>query len=174
MKTFILANLQMVFENHLELSQSYNIEQAARVTRHADGSARKQTAWGGKLKTTLSGSGWIPPGLSMLDYSASMEMSCIAPRGVTGTSNAITIPAARRADAGFEPWAIAHVDGARVDTVIESIDGSDLATLTAVSGASHYTVFYYPKITVFADPPTQQEHDVMADNFRWQLEAREV
>lgn len=172
MKTFILAGLKLVFENHLELSQDYDEEQASRITRHADGSARKQVAWSGKIKTVLTGSGWIPPGFELLDYDSSMEMSCIAVKGVTSASNIITIPAARRADAGFEPYAIAHVDGARVDTDINSLV-ANVATVEDVNGATHYTVFYYPKITVFASLP-QQRHDVINDRYTWTLEAREA
>jgi hypothetical protein len=172
MKTFILDSLQLVFENHLELSQDYDEEQASRITRHSDGSARKQTAWRGKIKTTLNGSGWIPPGLEALNYSASMEMSCIALKSVTSASNVITLPAARRADAGYEPFAIAHVNGGRVDTVINSLV-ANVATVEDVNAATHYTVFYYPKITVFASVP-QQRHDVMTDTYTWSLEAREA
>lgn len=172
MKTFILAGLKLVFENHLELSQDYDEEQASRITRHADGSARKQVAWSDKIKTVLTGSGWIPPGLEMLDYGSTMEMACISAKGVTSASNIITIPAARRADTGFEPYAIAHVDGARIDTDINSLV-ANVATVEDVNGASHYTVFYYPKITVFASLP-KQRHDVIADRYTWTLEAREA
>lgn len=172
MKTFILATLSLTFESHLDLSQSYDEEQASRITRHSDGSARKQTAWRGKIKTTLNGSGWIPPGFELLDYESSMEMSCIALKSVTSASNIITLPAARRADTGYTPYGMAHVDGARIDTPVLSIV-SNVVTLDDVNLASHYTVFYYPKITVFASLP-QQQCDVINQKYSWTLEAREA
>ena len=39
---------------------------------------------------------WVPPGFAGLDYSAALELSCIAPKAITSTSHIITLPAARR------------------------------------------------------------------------------
>jgi hypothetical protein len=170
-RTFILGGLSLTFESHLDLNQDYDEEHASRITRHCDGSARKQTCWRGKLKTRISGHGWIPPGFELLDFELSMEMSCIALRAITSASNVITIPAARRADRGFEPFAYATVNGGKRDTTMTL--AGNVATVAAVSGAAFYTVCYYPKITVFADPPIQR-HDAIADKYSWDFEAREV
>lgn len=171
-KTFILGGLSLPFESHLDLNQDFEEEQSSRITRHADGSARKQTAWRGKLRTTITGQGWIPPGLDMLDYESSMEMSCIALRAVTSLDRVITIPAARRVDRGFEPFAAATLDGGKVDATITGIVGN-VVTIAAVPNAQFYTVFYYPKIQVFASLPTQR-HDAINDKYSWDMEAREV
>jgi hypothetical protein len=170
-RTFILGGLSLTFESHLDLSQDFEEEQASRITRHCDGSARKQTAWRGKVKTKITGRGWIPPGFGMLDFSAPLEMSCIALRAVTSSGNVITIPAARRNDQGFEPFAYATVDGGKVDASL-SLTGN-VATVGAVSGAAFYTVCYYPKIQVYAGEPTQR-HDAIGDLYFWEFEAREV
>lgn len=172
MKTFILGTLSLPFEAHLELSQDYEEERSERLTAHADGSARKIVNWSGKTRTRLSGSGWIPPGFDALDYETSMEMSCIGARCVTRADRVITIPSARRADAGFEHYAAVTVNGGRQDATIASTVG-DIVTVTAVSGAQFYHVYYYPKLTVFASLPTQR-HDVINDRYSWELEAREV
>jgi len=173
MKTLILGTFSLPFESHLQLSQNYEEEQASRLTRHSDGSARKQTAWNGKIKTTITGSGWVPPCFEMLDYESTMELSCIAAKAVAGATNTITIPSARRADAGFEPFGVAVIDGESIETPIVSIDGSHLATLTAVTGADYYIVYYYPKITVFADR-LQQQSDIINQTTTWTLNAREA
>jgi Arc/MetJ family transcription regulator len=170
-RTFILGGLSLPFESHLDLNQDYDEERASTITRHCDGSARKQTAWRGKVKTKITGRGWIPPGFGMLDFSAPLEMSCIALRAVTSSGNAITIPAARRNDQGFEPFAYATVNGGKVDAAL-SLAG-DVATVGAVSGAAFYTVCYYPKIQVYASEPTQR-HDAIGDIYFWDFEAREV
>jgi hypothetical protein len=172
MKTFILGGLSLPFEAHLELSQDYEEEIDKRLIRHADGVARQQINWRGKIKTRLTGGGWVPPGFDALDYDAPLEMSCIAAKMVVSQDRVIEIPEARRADAGFEPFAIANVDGGRVDAAIASTAG-DVITIAPVASAQFYAVFYYPKINVFASLPTQR-HDAINDKYSWELEAREV
>jgi hypothetical protein len=170
-RTFILGGLSLPFESHLDLNQDYDEERASTITRHCDGSARKQTAWRGKIKTKISGRGWIPPGFGLLDFSAPLEMACIALRAVTAAGNVITIPAARRNDQGFEPFAYATVNGGKVDAALSLV--GNVATVGAVSGAAFYTVCYYPKIQVYASDPTQR-HDAIGDLYYWDFEAREV
>jgi hypothetical protein len=170
-RTFILGGLSLTFESHLDLDQDYIEEQASRITRHCDGSARKQTCWRGKLRTRISGQGWIPSGFDLLDYAEPLEMSCIALRAISSASNVIDLPADRRADRGFQPFAYATVGGGKRDTTL-TLSG-DTATVATVDGAALYTVCYYPKLTVFADPPRQQ-HDAINDKYSWSFEAREV
>jgi hypothetical protein len=172
LKTFILGGLSLPFEAHLELGQTYEIEEQSAIIRRADGSAGKQTAWSGKLKTRLTGSGWVPPGFDLLDYDNALEMSCIAARSVVSQDRVITIPAARRSDSGFEPYAQANVAGGLVDATIAGTAG-DVITIAPVADAQFYAVFYYPKIQVFASLPTQR-HDAISDTYRWELEAREI
>ena len=47
--------------------------------RTIGGSAIKQITWQ-KWRTTITGGGWLPFGLSSLDYSAQMAVACIAAR----------------------------------------------------------------------------------------------
>jgi hypothetical protein len=98
-------------------------------------------------------------------------MSCIALRAISSASNVIDLPADRRADRGFQPFAYATVGGGKRDTTL-TLSG-DTATVATVDGAAFYTVCYYPKLTVFADPPRQQ-HDAINDKYSWSFEAREV
>jgi hypothetical protein len=171
-KTFILGGVSVPFESHLDLNQDYQEQKASRITRHCDGSARKQTAWSGKTVIRTTGSGWYPPGFDLLDYDASMEMSCISLKAVTSASNTITIPAARRIDQGFEPFASATVSGGKRDATITGIVGN-VVTVATVTGAAFYTVYYYPKLTVFASPPVIQ-HDAINDRYSWQMDAQEA
>lgn len=139
--------------------------------RTGDGTGIKQTSWSGKLRTVLSGEGWVPAGLSNLDYTGSMTLKCGAPRALTSASNVITLPTSRRSDTGFAPYGAAIVAGAEV--VSSASLASDDLTITTVSGASAYIAYYFPQITVLAKAP-DQSGDLTTGTYRWSLEAEEV
>ena len=65
----------------LELQQTYEPIGGEMTLRTIGGSAIKQITWQ-KWRTTITGGGWLPFGLSSLDYSAQMAVACIVPRGV--------------------------------------------------------------------------------------------
>lgn len=171
MKTFILAGLSLPFQSHLDLSQDYEEEMDRRITRHADATARQTLNWRGKIKTRLTGSGWYPPGFDALNYDVALEMHCIAAKSVISAGTVIAIPAARRSDAGFEPFAKAVVAGATVDA--DMTLAGDTATVDDVTDAQFYAVYYYPRINVFTALP-ELRFDAMAEKYTWTLEAREA
>ncbi|MCP4342183.1 MAG: hypothetical protein GY799_25705 [Desulfobulbaceae bacterium] len=113
-----------------------------------DGATVRQTLSGhvGKLRSTISGQGFIAAGISGLDYTQSMVLKCAKPRMISSATNVIDIPAARRADDA--PVGFAIVDGEQVSTPLNIV--TDTATLTIVSGATAYQVEYVPEITVLA------------------------
>lgn len=169
MSGLIIGGIEIPLAAQLELSQTYEPIQAASIIRMADGGAVKQTAWSGKLLTRIRGKGWAPHGLNALDYSASMELSCIAQRSITSASNVITIPAARRSD--LAPTGFAVVDDQLISTSISIV--TNTATLGTVSGATFYSVYYYPKITVFANPPTENNTHTSAE-YDWEMVCEQV
>lgn len=160
----------------IELPQAINFEQTYEefggvVThRMMSGAAIRQTNWS-KLRTTLTGDGFLPPGLHGVDWKSSQTLKCGTTRSLASTSNVITLPAARRTDAGYTPTAMALKAGWWQPTPVEV--AANVATCTAVSGATNYMVEYYPQLTVFIDPPSITM-DRMAGKYRWTINAEEV
>lgn len=167
--SLILAGVAIPLHASLQLRQVYEPIGGSSVLRMQSGKGLKQTHWR-KLRTTLQGQGWIPPGLAGIDYSQPMIMSCIAPRAVTRGSTVIDIPADRRGDTGYEPAGWAQVGDAWVSTPL--VMNGDQATLTAVSGADLYMVMYYPQITVLTDGP-QEDDTIDTAAYSWSLAAEE-
>lgn len=164
-----LGSAQVPLAAALGLSQTYEPLGGYTLLRMMSGAAVKQQHWL-KLRTSISGDGWIPDGLQALDYSVSMTLKCVAPRAVISASNAIVLPVARRSDAA--PWGfVVMSDGSLRDTP-GSLAG-DTLTLTVVAGAVRYVAHYYPQITVFADPPMQR-YDVAGASAGWELTAEEA
>ena len=180
---FELGGIKVAPQGALTFAQSYAAEEGSSVLRMMSGAAVKQFGWS-KTTVTTSGTGRYPPGLDSLDYSQPMTMKCSQPREVTSSSNVITLPAARRTDAGFVPVAFALVTPAGGDAMLDprwqpadvSL-ASNIATITPVSGALQYQVWYWPQITVFATRPTSDWSGQPAGSghaYSWTLEAREV
>lgn len=180
---FEIGGIKVSPQGALTFRQTYLVEESAAVLRLAGGGAIKQYSWQ-KLAVSTQGTGRYPPGLDALDYSQPLLMLCAEPREVTGTSNVLTLPAARRVDAGFVPIAFALVTPDGGDGLLdprwqpaEVAVAGDVATVTPVAGAVAYQVWYWPEITVFATRPQQDWSGQPAGSghaFSWTLEAREV
>ncbi len=167
---FKLGGISIPVNAGLEFSQSYEMIGGTVTQRMQSGRAIKQTHFN-KLRTVLSGQGWVPAGLDGLDYSTPLLLKCVAPRSVSSTNTQFTIPANRRNDPGFEPKAYAVVSGSLVETEITL--NADIASLDAVPGALTYQVHYYPEILVFAEPP-QTQGNMTGAEFSWTLTCEEV
>lgn len=172
-KYFEIGGIVLPFAANLEINQSYEpiYGTADRPIRMMDGTGVKQFAWGSKLRTTISVRGWLPPAFDGLDYTQPMLIKCAGPRKLESVSNAIGLPTTRRTDAGFEPHGYAIVNGQHVESPVNV--AGDIATVTVVTGASHYVVAYYPEFTAWVSP-AQTQSDMSRMNFEWRLEAEEV
>ena len=75
---FELGGISVPIEANIEFDQDYEPLTAETwpPIRMMDGTGVKQVAWSGKLKTKLTGSGWMQSGLDGLDYSAPMLLKC--------------------------------------------------------------------------------------------------
>lgn len=153
----------------LDLTQEYGEVVSEAWHRMGDGSLDVQENWAAKRSTTISGSGWIPAAFSSINFSADVEISCIALEAVQGATTTLTLPAARRTDAG--PYGFAIVNGQEVPTSISIV--TNTATLGAVTGASLYIVKYYPKFTAHCKRPRRGLSRSDA-TYSWSLEAEEV
>lgn len=156
------------------LHQTYQQAQPRTLKRKVNGDALLlDGAASNKLRTRISGRGWVIAGLDGLDYTQVMTLKCIKPRGINSASNVISIPAARRSDTEFLPLGFACLsDGQRIPTTIDIV--SDTATLGVVSGAVIYQVEYYPQLQVNIVQPPDESFDRSDVNFTWSIVAEEI
>lgn len=169
--TFQIDNIIIPIRACLDFSQDYSDISAVSTSRTMNGSAIIQGTYK-KLKTTLSGAGTIPPGLSSLDVFIPHTLKCAAPRCIPSDTNIIILPSSRRTDAGYEPFGIAIKDGESYKVDV-SLDGN-IATLDILEGAQGYNVFYVPQITVSVKPMTNENTNLRTKNSSWSLECEEV
>jgi hypothetical protein len=157
----------------LELQQNYEQIGGQGILRAVSGRGIKQRTFS-KLRVRTSGSGWMPSGLEEIDEDAQHVMKCIAPRRMRAnfTTRQATLPAGRRSDSGFTPFAFAELSGGRLVDCAVSLAG-DVATAAAVSGAVAYHIHYYPQLTVFILSPTTSGNAGDA-SYSWELIAEEV
>ncbi|MDX1816120.1 MAG: hypothetical protein R3180_00270 [Marinobacter sp.] len=170
-----IGGLTVPLDSVLTFSQSY--ESIERSTIHrlgVLGLGIKQTLFGGKLRTTISASGWTAPGLSALDRSASHTLLCAATLSNAGAVDGITIGSAarRRTDAGFEPVAYALFADSQVSTPV-TVDAAGACTITPVAGATQYKVDWYPVLQVLI-VSYQENTQADAAQYVWDLVAEEV
>ncbi len=138
-----------------ELSQSYSVVGAGPVRR---------------LATTISGAGLLPPALAGLDWSAPVQLGCVASRAVSAAGTVALLPSARRTDAPV--FALAQLAGGRmVPAPVAGIVGDQVA-LEAVPGALAYQVHYYPVLTVTSSGP-RETWDVYQARAGWELTCEE-
>lgn len=169
--SLILGSVSVPLLAALDLSQTYEAIGGVWTGRTLNGTAVRRQHWS-KTRTTISGGGWVPACLQALDYSAALSLSCIAPRVVAAASVEATLPTARRADAGFLPYALAVLaDGSLANTAVAIV--GNVATAAAVSGATQYLFHYYPILSVFAEAPSDS-FDAASGNFTWSLTAEEI
>ena len=156
----------------LDLEQTYEIIGGETILRTINGTGIKQSTWS-KLRTTISGGGWLPPGLATLDATTQQTVACFVPRAIPCDVNRqATLPAARRSDTGYTPWAVALMpDGSAQETAV-SIQ-SNVATATAVNGALGYQVNYLPSFTAWVSRPSESGNRGDA-TYRWEIIAEEV
>lgn len=145
----ILGGVEVAFDASHQISQTYETLGGRTLLRTLDGTGVLQRQWV-KLRTVIRGEGRLPDGLSGLDYSASLTLSCMAPISLwSATPTGLSLPAARRSD--WAPHGYAIVAGRQVATPISI--ATHAVTFTAVAGATGYVCAYYPSLTVYAEPP---------------------
>jgi len=167
-----IGSLEIPDRSALDLDQTYEPLGGESILRTMSGVGIKQVTWS-RLRTTISGSGWSPPGLEGIDTTTQQAVACLIPRAlIADAGRQATLPTARRGDEGAEPWAWAiRPDGSVVNTGV-SISG-DLATADAVTGAIGYQILYYPLLTCWISRPT--ESGVRGDaTYRWEITCEEV
>ena len=168
---FILGGITVHLVAASEFTQGYQRVGGGRArSRRQNGTLKTSQHWT-KIATELSGSGNVPFGLSDLDYSQNMTLSCGGPRSITSISNIIAIPAARRSDAGHTPFGFAIFDSYAVATPVSM--AANTATLTPVAGALSYTVSYFPELIVAVEEPAESLNR-SSGVWSWSISAEEA
>ena len=169
MKVLVIGGIEIPLKSSHQLTQDYEPIQAVNRVRMMSGALQQQTAWNGKILTTISGSGLIPAGIQSLDFTSTITIKCIAERTVTSASNVIAVPSSRRSDYGVEGRAL--VDGVWQSTPVSM--ATNVATLTTVAGATQYQAIYWPELICFLDPPSENR-DARTSTYAWSITAEEV
>lgn len=169
-KAFELGGIVVPIHAALDLQQRIEPIGGSTLLRLGQGAAVKQTTWR-KRRVTLSASGWCPPGLDALAWDTALTLKCGLPESITTATASATLPTARRTDAGYEPFARAHTAHGWQDTPMTL--AGNAATITAVTGAIAYQVWYWPQLSVYAEPPAQ-DFDQASAQASWELVCEEA
>ena len=133
------------------------------VLRLSQGAAVKMQHWT-KRAGSISGQGWMPPGLDGLDYSQPLVLLSTQQENIVGPGLVYTLTSTPRPD--VEPWAQAFVDGHWYRTGCDVADG--VATVEAVAGATLYQVSWMPAFSVLARRPAKAQSSVHDWSIAWE------
>lgn len=133
------------------------------LLRMSDGAGVAMTHWQ-KMAGSISGQGLMPPGLDGLDYSQPLELRSTQVNSMQGTGLVYTLPSTPRPDKA--PWALALVDGRWRSTPCSTVDG--VSTVTAVTGADAYQVWWMPVYSVKAQRPPKQQSTTHSWSIAWE------
>jgi hypothetical protein len=104
-----------------------------------------------------------------------VTVSCIGHRSVRSASNVITIPSARRTDAGSTWYARKWNNDVWTTASGSTTTGApNVVTITLASGETNegYEVCYFPKLTGY--PTLSEETYTQNDGFSWSLSLEEA
>ncbi|SEI17231.1 hypothetical protein SAMN05216581_3335 [Pseudomonas asplenii] len=143
------------------------------VVRLSGGEGVKMTHWA-KAAGSITGQGWMPPGLDGLDYSQPLELRLTLQESVVSEGRAVALTSRPRPDK--DPWAMALVGMEWVETdCTVDVDGTGAAVATAglVVGATRYMVAWLPVYNVFASKPPKNLSTGVGQ-FGWTINWEEI
>lgn len=152
------------------IRQRYEAIGGSTTFRLSRGTAIKQTHWR-RTATSVSGNGYLDPGVFALDFSEPLELLCVQTRSMDGSGPVFTLPTADHRRQDDLPTGWARVRDTWIDTTVQ-LDG-DTAHLGEVVGAQGYRVFWLPRLVVFTDGLVT-EFDNATGLYDWSFEAQEV
>jgi len=171
-KKMLIGTIEIPLRSALDCETAYEWIGGETILRTISGAGIRQETWK-RLRATVTGSGWLPPGLAAVDTTQQHVVAFAAVVAVTcNGSRQATLPAGRRSDSGHEPYAVAlFADGSQLPTPVAIL--ANVATADAVSRAVGYQVLYYPQITAWVSrSPLSQDH--AGASWRWDLIIEEV
>mgnify|MGYP001627645663 FL=1 len=164
----MLGGVELVLHSGAPVETLEPLGAGSSVLRMSDGAGVKQTHWQ-KMQGTISGQGWMPPGLVGLDYSLPLELRSTKVEAIGGTGLAYTLTSTPRPDVA--PWGLALVGRDWVPTACSVEDG--VATLTALAGATRYRTCWLPVFSVFCERPSENQ-DSSGNTHSWQTTWQEA
>lgn len=138
------------------------------LLRMSDGTGVPMTHWQ-KMAGSISGQGWMPPGLDGLDFSQPLELRSTQVNSMQGAGLVYTLPSTPRPD--VSPWAFALIGDDWRPTTCSTVAG--VATVTAVAGAEAYQVWWMPVYSVKAQRPPKQQSSGSATH-SWSIPWEEI
>ena len=135
--------------------------------RLGSGMPRRKVRWT-RLKATVSFDGYLPAGLSDLDWTVPQTVQLPVPRSVYHTTNEATLPSKRRTDC--PPEAVAWVDGFPRPTPVTM--GGDNAVASPFSNATGYTFSWWPEFSALVT--ISESGDRTKGTFQYRIEIEEV
>jgi hypothetical protein len=170
----IIGGIRLPRHASLTVDQDYSPIGAASMLRMGNGGGIIQSSEWGKWSTTISCTGWSPSGLDGINWKdpGGVVIACIKPMSLitTDTENVITIPGTYRTDAEVIGYAL--VGNYQVPTAV-SMEGN-VATLTAVSGATAYKVEWLPILNCFCNGGIKPSYSSRSNEYAWSLEGEEL
>ncbi|WP_312115317.1 hypothetical protein [Stutzerimonas nitrititolerans] len=133
------------------------------VLRMSDGAGVKMQHWQ-KSAGSISGSGWMPPGLAGLNYSQPLELRSTKVINHVGAGPEFALQHTPRPD--MAPWAQALVGGRWVRVPCIYADG--VVTIPPVPGATLYQACYMPVFSVFAEAPAETQGTAHGWSLNWE------
>lgn len=131
----------------------------ANIVRLSTGTGVPVTHWE-RMAGSISGQGFMPPGLEGLDYSLPLELRSRQVTSINGTGLTYTLHTPARPD--VTPWALALVAGEWASTPCSVV--GKVVTVTPVAGAQLYSVCWFPLYTVIARRPARGQDDGTASH----------
>lgn len=128
------------------------------VLRMSGGAGIKQQHWT-KSAGTISGSGWMPPGLDGLDYTLPLELCSTKVQNIVGAGPEFHLDGTPRPD--VEPWAQALIGG-RDWVKVPCTFADGIVTVPPVPGATMYQASYLPVFSVLTDKPSGSQSSATA------------
>lgn len=165
----VLGGIPIYFPSGVSVNQSYQDIDGSTLHRMLDGAAIKQSHWS-KIGTSLNGEGFLPSGIDALDFGQPLVLKCAVARAIQSVTNVINLPPNRRSDVPVIVRAIKDTD---YQQLTPSVVVGDVVTANVVTGAKAYIAYYWPEITVFANP-IQEDVDRNGSNWSWSIECEEV
>lgn len=150
------------------VSQSITPLGGPEVVRLSGGVGVPMTHWQ-RSAISLSGSGYMPPGLDGIDYTQPLELRCTKHLSIVSAGRNFVLQGTPRPD--FPPWALALVGKEWVETTLV-LSGAGVE-VTEVLGASFYQVCWMPVFIVSAKRP-QGDMDAAANVHGWQINCEEL
>lgn len=167
----IVDGVPVHFRAGHKIQQSYEHIGGRTIQRLYNGDAVIQEGWK-KLKTRITGNGWLPNALMTVPTDQAVELHCVVPLAewLGNITGEIPAPEKGRNDGAYKPYFFALVNGDYVDCPVVD-EGSGLV-IRPIDSATDYLMCWFPVLQVVATVRTNT--DLEGNVISWVFEGEEV